>query len=263
MKKAISTGTTKKMKLGLFLIKRQKEIIKNRACDDYINGISKLAFPQDKIPQLPQINQRLGEITGWAVEGVPALIGPKEFFTLLANKKFPAATFIRVPEELDYLQEPDIFHEIFGHTPMITNQIFADFMENFGKRALKYEGKKRSRMFRLFWFTVEFGLMKTQDGLRAYGSGILSSIGETQYCLSEKPVLKPFNVLDVFRTPFRIDIMQPLYFVLESIEDLFHVFEQDIDALLDEAIELGDYEPLFEPVSKKEPSPEVSNAMSC
>ncbi len=247
------------------LILRQNEIIKNRACDEFISGIKQLEFPKDKVPQLPDINKKLKSITGWAVEGVPALIQPKEFFMLLANKKFPAATFIRIPEELDYLEEPDIFHEVYGHTPMLTNQTYADFMEEFGKKALEFEGKDRSRMFRLFWFTVEFGLIQKPEGIRAYGSGILSSIGETQYCMTDKCEKSIYEPLDLLRTPFRIDIMQPLYYVLDNFEHLFKVFDQDIHKLMQEARELGDFKPKFPPkdaVKESEPK-EIDGAMSC
>ena len=227
------------------LISRQKDIIQNRACNQFLEGLDILNFEKDKVPQLPEINKTLASINGWGVEPVPALIQPKAFFTLLANKRFPAATFIRIPEELDYLEEPDIFHELYGHTPLLTNKAYGDFMETFGKIALEIDPKDRRRLFRLFWFTIEFGLMNTEDGLRAYGGGILSSIGETQYCLTDKSVKKDFNVLDVLRTPYRIDIMQPLYFKIDRFDDLFDILDNDIKALIEESKELGDFDPLF------------------
>ncbi len=227
------------------LVERQAEIIKGRACQQFLEGLEILNFPQDRVPQLPDINNTLAKINGWGVEPVPALIQPKRFFTLLANKRFPAATFIRIPEELDYLQEPDIFHEIYGHTPLLTNKAYGDFMEKFGKLALNVEPKDRRRLFRLFWFTIEFGLIKTTEGLKAYGGGILSSIGETKYCLTDKPKVQPFNALDVLRTPYRIDIMQPLYFTIEKFSDLFEILDQDILSLVEKSKELGDFEPLY------------------
>lgn len=228
------------------LITRQNEIIKGRACREFIDGQKALGLSLDRVPDLSYVNKKLSDATGWAVEPVPAVIQPKEFFTLLSNKKFPAATFIRTPEELDYLQEPDIFHEIYGHTPLLTNDAYANYMEKFGKLALSVDSKDRKRLFRLFWFTIEFGLVKTDEGLRAYGGGILSSIGETQYCLTETPKKQPFSILDALRTPYRIDIMQPLYFVLESIDDLFTILDQDILKIMEEAKKLGDYPPLFD-----------------
>lgn len=237
------------------LVARQSEVIKGRACKEFMKGLEILDFPKDKVPQLPELNEKLAMATGWGVEPVPALIQPKEFFTLLSKKRFPAATFIRIPEEIDYLQEPDIFHELYGHTPLLTNQAYADYMQKFGELALKADPKDRRRLFRLFWFTIEFGLVKTEKGLRAYGGGILSSIGETQFCLTDDDNEKAeFNVLNILRTPYRIDIMQPLYFVSDDFNDLFTILDQDILALLKESKELGDFEPKYP--AKKPQSPE-------
>lgn len=233
------------------LVTRQADIVKGRACDEFMHGLEVLNFSSGEVPQIPDVNKILGEYTGWGIEPVPALIQPQEFFDLLANKKFPAATFIRIPEEMDYLQEPDIFHEVYGHTPLLTNQAYGDFMEEFGKLALKVEPKQRRQLFRLFWFTIEFGLLKTNEGLKAYGGGILSSIGETQYCLTDKSEKIPFDILNVLRTPYRIDIMQPIYFVLDQFDDLFSILDADVLGLLAEAKELGDFDPRFEPVKKK------------
>jgi phenylalanine-4-hydroxylase len=234
------------------LVARQEEILPGRACDEFMKGLEILDFPRDRVPQIPEINKKLEACTGWGVAPVPAIIQPKEFFTLLANKKFPAATFIRIPEHLDYLQEPDIFHEVFGHAPLLTNQAYADFMEAFGKIALKADPKDRRRLFRLFWFTIEFGLVKTQKGLRAYGGGILSSIGETQYCLTDENKKVPFDTLTCLRTPYRIDIMQPLYFVLEKFEDLFTIIDNPMEILelLEKGKELGDFPPAYPPKEK-------------
>lgn len=230
------------------LVERQKDIIQGRACDEFMQGMDILGFNNStKVPQIPEVNKILNEYTGWGVEPVPALIQPKEFFNLLANKRFPAATFIRVPAEMDYLQEPDIFHEIYGHTPLLTNQAYGDFMEMFGKLALEAEPNERRQLFRLFWFTIEFGLVKTNEGLKAYGGGILSSIGETQFCLTSEPEKMDFDVLNVLRTPYRIDIMQPVYFVINKFDDLFSILDQDILSLLREAKSLGDFDPKYPP----------------
>ncbi|MBL7664396.1 MAG: phenylalanine 4-monooxygenase [Bacteriovoracaceae bacterium] len=242
------------------LIKRQNEIVKDRACDEYLEGHKRLALPLNKVPQLNQVNQRLKSLTGWQVQGVPALIQPEVFFNLLANKKFPAATFIRIPEELDYIQEPDIFHEIYGHAPLLTNQTYANFLEEFGRLAMSLSDKDRRRIFRLFWFTVEFGLVSSKKGLRAYGSGILSSIGETQYCLTDKSEKLPLDVLTVLRTSFRIDIIQPLYYYLNTFDDLFHIFDQDVVKLLEESKKLGDLPPKY---PAKEKSKEINGVMAC
>lgn len=234
------------------LITRQSEIVKTRACPEFLEGLERISFSRNHVPQHNEINARLKKYSGWEVEVVPALIPAKEFFTLLANKKFPAASFIRTPEELDYIQEPDIFHEFYGHVPLLTFKEYADFMEEFGKLALSISGKDRRRMFRLFWFTIEFGLLRTDKGIRAYGGGMLSSIHETVYSV-ESTIAKreAFDPLKALRTPYRIDIPQPLYYVLDKFSDLYKILDQDLLKLLEESKELGDFEPLFEPAGEE------------
>jgi len=234
------------------LMARQLPIIQNRACDEYMHGLDILRFPEDSVPQLPDVNKKLKQTTGWAVEPVAALISFDKFFNLLANKKFPAATFIRTPEELDYLREPDIFHELFGHCPMLTNPIYADFTETYGKLGVGQEHKIQRLLARLYWFTIEFGLIKQHNSIRIYGGGILSSIGETPYCLdSNKPQRKPFDVMEILRTPYRIDIFQSIYFVIDNYEDLYNIIHTDLIAKVKEAIELGDNPPAYPPKIKK------------
>jgi phenylalanine-4-hydroxylase len=234
------------------LITRQSEIVKTRASAEFLESLERIQFSQDRVPQHREINRRLKGFTGWEVEIVPALIPAKEFFTLLANKRFPAASFIRIPEELDYIQEPDIFHEFYGHVPLLTFRDYARFMEEFGKIALTVDGKDRRRLFRLFWFTIEFGLVNSSQGVRAYGGGMLSSIHETVWSV-ESPVPKrlPFDPLAALRTPYRIDIPQPLYYVLNHFDDLFKLLDLDLIGLLEESKELGDFEPLFEPAGEE------------
>ena len=234
------------------LITRQTEIVRTRACAEFLEGLERIQFTKNRVPQHTEINARLKDFTGWHVEVVPALIPAKEFFTLLAGKKFPAASFIRIPEELDYIQEPDIFHEFYGHVPLLTFKDYANFMEEFGKIALSVSPKDRRRLFRLFWFTIEFGLLKSKDGIRAYGGGMLSSIHETVYSTeSEIAIRENFDPLKALRTPYRIDIPQPLYYVLENFSDLYKILDQDILKLLEESKELGDFEPLFEPLTEE------------
>lgn len=223
------------------LYNRQVEIVKGRACQEYIDGITLLGLSPHHVPQLSEMTSSFKRSTGWSVVPVPAMITPEQFFDLLATKKFPAATFIRTPEDLDYLQEPDIFHEFFGHCPMITHQPFADFMEAYGKLALKSNSGNRKYLARLFWFTVEFGLINTEKGLRCYGGGILSSKDETIYAIeSEVPLRKPFDLLEVLRTPYRVDQIQGVYFVLDSFDQLFNILNQDINGAIDQAKTLGE-----------------------
>lgn len=233
------------------LYQRQMEIIPGQACDEYLQGLERLNLPTDRVPQLPDVSRVLKQHTGWEVTAVPALINFTDFFTLLANKEFPVATFIRRKEDFDYLQEPDIFHEIFGHCPLLTNPAFAHFTHVYGKLGLTASKEDRAFLARLYWFTVEFGLLKTAQGLRIYGGGILSSPGETIYALestvAERHSLKP---LDVLRTPYRIDIMQPVYYVINHLDELFSLAESDIMALVQEAKQLGLFAAKFPPKDK-------------
>ncbi|WP_115718319.1 phenylalanine 4-monooxygenase [Gallaecimonas mangrovi] len=234
------------------LVERQLACIEGRACQEYLDGLALLNLPTQRVPQLSEINAVLADTTGWQVAQVPALIPFDEFFALLASKRFPVATFIRRREELDYLQEPDIFHEIFGHCPLLTNPDFAHFTHLYGQLGLNASKEARVYLARLYWFTVEFGLVNTNKGLRIYGGGILSSPGETHYALSSsKAERKPFAALDALRTPYRIDIMQPVYYVLDNVAQLFDVAQQDILALVDTAKALGLYEPKFQPKQKQ------------
>jgi phenylalanine-4-hydroxylase len=215
------------------------------------------------VPQLGEVSQRLKRETGWEVAYVPALIPFSEFFALLADRKFPAATFVRTREELDYLQEPDIFHEIFGHTPLLTNQYFADFTHTYGKLGLAASREDRVYLARMYWFTVEFGLMqKPGEALRIYGGGILSSIGETEYAYnSDKALRRRFDIVDALRTPYRIDIMQPLYYIIEDLRQLFEMTQQDIMGLVQQAKRMGLHAPLFASAAetaKVEPQPKAA-----
>ncbi|ALS97831.1 phenylalanine 4-monooxygenase [Lacimicrobium alkaliphilum] len=233
------------------LVARQLEIIQDRACDQFMHGLELLDLPADRIPQLAEVNKVLERETGWQVAEVPALINFDEFFRLLANKRFPVATFIRTREEFDYLQEPDIFHEIFGHCPLLTNPAFAHFTHTYGK--LGYAASKQDRVYlaRLYWFTVEFGLLRQQGDLRIYGGGILSSPGETLYALeSDKPKRYEMDPVEALRTPYRIDIMQPVYYVLDNLDALFEIADMDMMALVEKAKALGLHKPRFPPKEK-------------
>jgi len=229
---------------------RQTAAIRHSACDEFLHGLDLLKLPSDRIPQLTEVSTRLKRETGWEVAAVPALIPFSEFFALLAAKRFPAATFIRRREHLDYLQEPDIFHELYGHTPLLTNPWFAEFTETYGRIGLAASKEDRVFLARLYWFTVEFGLLRQPDGaLKIYGGGILSSPGETAYAISDAPQLKPFDLIEVLRTPYRIDILQPLYYVLDSFRDLHALTKVDLLAAVAGARRLGLHAPLFPPKS--------------
>ncbi len=222
------------------LYERQIKLLEGRACKQYMHGIDLLKMSSTSIPQLPDIDAVLLQTTGWQTAPVPALINFTDFFTLLANKKFPVATFIRSEAEFDYLQEPDIFHEIFGHCPLLTNPAFAHFTHTYGKLGLAANKEDRVFLARLYWFTVEFGLLQTSEGLRIYGGGILSSPGETRYALeSSTPKRLPLTPLDAMRTPYRIDIMQPIYYVLAQADDLDDMANMDLMSIVEQAKKLG------------------------
>jgi len=228
------------------LSQRQNRIIENRASVEYLHGLNILQLPTDRIAQIPEVNSVLQDVTGWQLEPVAAVIPFGEFFNLLSQRKFPAATFIRRAEDIDYLQEPDIFHEIYGHCPMLTDPVFADFVQAYGVLGCRASPRERVYLARLFWFSVEFGLINTEQGIRAYGAGILSSHGETVYALEDtSPERKPWDVMTVLRTPYRIDIMQPVYYQIESYQQLYQAMEDNLMDKVHEAMELGLFAPSY------------------
>ena len=228
------------------LFDRQMAYLKGRAAPDYFDGVEALGLNGDRVPQITEIDARLGELTGAGVVGVPAIIPPAKFFDLLSNRWFPVATFLRRREDMDYIEEPDIFHEVFGHCPPLTNPAYCDFIETFGKTAVGLGKGYSWRLFRLFWFTVEFGMIRTPEGLRAFGAGIVSSPSEAEHATSGKALMRDFDLMEVLRTPYRIDIVQPVYFVIEDFEQLNAALEVDLGAAIDEAKALGDLPALFE-----------------
>ena len=233
------------------LYERQLNIVKDYACDEYLDGLDYLDLYIDKIPQLPDVNKKLQQATGWVVEPVPALIGFDRFFKLLADRKFPCATFIRTREDFDYVTEPDIFHEIFGHTPMLAYPVYADFMQKYGELVVGQEPFVQKMLARFYWFTVEFGLIQTKRDLKCYGGGILSSPSETLHAIDEPSIIrKPFNALDILRTPYRIDILQPIYYIIESYEQIYDVLNNDFIQTIMQAKEMGEFAPLYEPANK-------------
>ncbi|MCZ4293281.1 phenylalanine 4-monooxygenase [Vibrio sinaloensis] len=230
------------------LVSRQLHLVKQRACKEYLAGLELLDLPLDRVPQIVDINRVLKQATGWQVEPVPALINFDRFFALLADKKFPVATFLRSREEFDYLQEPDFFHEIFGHCAMLTNPEFAEFTNMYGKLGRDASDKQRVYLARLYWFTVEFGLVREGSEQKIYGGGILSSPGETLYALDDPHAKRvEFDLHTVFRTPYRIDIMQPEYFVLDNIDQLYTLSKMDLMFHVKQAMAAGLLPPLFEP----------------
>jgi phenylalanine-4-hydroxylase len=234
------------------LMAKQRPIAQRYACDEWLEACDRMAFPTDRIPQCTEISKILQKHTGWSVYPCAALINFDDFFKLLATKQFPAASFIRTRDELEYLQEPDIFHEIFGHTPLLTDPRFAEFTHIYGKLGLAADKKDRVFLARLYWFTVEFGLIRQRGEFKTYGAGIVSSMGETPYAIdSDKADRRRFVPLDAMRTPYRIDIFQTVYYWLESLDELYSVAHTDLMATVNEARRLGLFEPTFPPSPTK------------
>ncbi|SFK23731.1 phenylalanine 4-monooxygenase [Caulobacter sp. UNC279MFTsu5.1] len=217
------------------LYERQTALLPGRACDAFLRGLDALDLHRSGIPDFKRINEELQRLTGWSVVAVPGLVPDDVFFDHLANRRFPAGQFIRKPHELDYLQEPDVFHDVFGHVPMLTDPTFADYMQAYGRggqRAL--ELGRLANLARLYWYTVEFGLMETPEGLRIYGAGIVSSHAESIFALdAPSPNRIGFDLERVMRTPYRIDDFQQVYFVIPSIQTLQEVTLRDFGPLYD------------------------------
>lgn len=205
------------------LFDRQMENLPGRATDEFLEGIKRINFTADKIPDFNETNPLLKSITGWELAVVPGIVDDAIFFQLMANRKFPASTWLRKMSELDYLEEPDMFHDVFAHVPLLTNQAFVDFLQELSKIGLEYIDNKWAieLLSRIYWFTVEFGLIREQDGLRIYGAGILSSAGETIFSLSDKPKRFEYNVDQILNTSYRKDTFQDRYFIVESYEQLY------------------------------------------
>lgn len=208
------------------------------AVPEYLEGIRRVRFVADRIPDFEDTNRLLDSWTGWRLEVVPGLIPDKDFFELLADKKFPASTWLRKLSELDYLEEPDMFHDVFGHVPLLTNADLVSYLQELSKIALRHIKNPYAieLLSRIYWFTVEFGLIHTDAGLRIYGAGILSSKGETSYALHDpKPARHPFDVAHILDTPFRKDEYQKEYFIIDGFDQLASCIPE-LDRVLNEKI---------------------------
>ena len=215
------------------LYERQTSLLPGRACDPFLKGLDALDLHRTGIPDFTRINGDLNRLTGWTVVAVPGLVPDAVFFEHLAHRRFPAGQFIRQAGQLDYLQEPDIFHDVFGHVPMLTDPTFADYMQAYGQGGLRALGRGQlHNLARLYWYTVEFGLLQTPEGLRIYGAGIVSSRAESIFALDDtSPNRLEFQLERVMRTPYRIDDYQQVYFVVPSLQSLVDVTLRDFGAL--------------------------------
>ena len=230
---AWSSYTTAEHDTWIALYERQAALLPGRACDPFLNGLEALDLHRAGIPDFGRINEELRRLTGWTVVAVPGLVPDAVFFDHLAHRRFPAGQFIRRPDQLDYLQEPDIFHDVFGHVPMLTDPTFADYMQAYGRGGLRALGLGQlHNLARLYWYTVEFGLLQTPEGLRIYGAGIVSSRAESIFALDDpSPNRLGFDLERVMRTPYRIDDFQQVYFVAPSLQALLDTTLRDFGAL--------------------------------
>ena len=216
------------------LFARQMEVLPGRAASSFMAGLQKLNLDRGGVPEFGKLSEDLGALTGWSVVPVPMLIPDHVFFWHLANRRFPAGNFIRTRETFDYIQEPDVFHDVFGHVPMLSDPVYADYMQEYGRagwKAMRYNRLKA--LGALYWYTVEFGLIQESDGVKAYGAGILSGPTEVVYATeAQSPNRIMLNVDRVMRTDYVISDLQPTYFVIESFDDLYHqTVERDFDRL--------------------------------
>ena len=226
--------TEEDFKVWNMLYERQIVNLPDAASQAYLEGLKRIHFTSDKIPNFQEANAFLKELTGWQLHVVPGLIDDDKFFQLMANCHFPASTWLRKLSEIDYLEEPDMFHDVFGHVPLLTNQPFVDFLQELSKIALRYIDNAWAIQLisRIYWFTVEFGLIREDGNVRIYGAGILSSAGETKFCLSDEANHREYDVNTIMQTPYRKDIFQDRYFIINDYEQLYHSLDQ-VEAFLE------------------------------
>jgi phenylalanine-4-hydroxylase len=226
------------------LYARQVALAPRYACDEFVETLETLHFG-DGIPRFDVVNEKLGVATNWQLVAVPGLLPDLTFFDHLANRRFPVTVWLREPHEFDYIVEPDIFHDFYGHVPLLFQPVFADYLQAYGRGALKAHAQGAIEMLsRLYWYTVEFGLIDTPKGLRTYGAGILSSGGELPYCIdSPKPNRIGFDLLRIMRTRYKIDTFQETYFVIRDFSELFDATAPDFTPYYDQLRGLEPYAP--------------------
>ena len=224
MKQQFKNYKEEDFKVWKTLFDRQEVNLMDKACSEYKSALQEMrtVLNSSSIANFNDLNQWFKEKTGWEIYCVPGLIPVEEFFCLLADKKFCSSTWLRSMEQLDYLEEPDMFHDIFGHIPLLSNQIFSDFAHEFGKlgKSFLHDQHKLVMLQRIYWFTIEFGLIE-QSGLKIYGAGIISSYGESIASLEDNTIKKPFNLEEVLNCEFKTDVIQDKYFVIKSFDQLF------------------------------------------
>ncbi|MES2513554.1 MAG: phenylalanine 4-monooxygenase [Bacteroidota bacterium] len=228
-----SNYTTQDFEVWKTLFIRQMELLKPIVSIEYLRALDIINFKKDKIPDFKEVNTILTESTSWSLEVVPNISEQKDFFNYLSQKKFTTTCWLRTMEQLDYLEEPDMFHDVFGHVPLLCNQSYVNFFKGISDIALKNidNPKAIELLGRIYWFTIEFGLIREDEKLKIYGAGIISSKGETEHCLSSLAIQKSFDIQTIFDTDYRTDVFQETYFIIESFEQLYQSL-QDIELLL-------------------------------
>lgn len=225
------------------LFGRQRDVLVGRACHEFLDNRQRFGMSREAIPKFAELNRVLGRATGWELVGVEGLLPELAFFDHLAHRRFPVTWWIRRPEQIDYISEPDLFHDLFGHVPLLLNPLFADYMQAYGAGGVKAHRigpEALVNLTRLYWYTVEFGLIRQNDGLRIYGSGIVSSKGESVHCLaSPAPNRLGFDLKRIMRTRYRIDTYQKTYFVIDNFEQLMRATEPDFTPYYAELAALG------------------------
>ena len=227
------------------LFERQTKLLPGRACDEFVQGMRDLPIGPEQIPDFRRLNEVLMRRTGWQIVAVPGLVPDEVFFDHLAHRRFPSGNFIRRPHELDYLEEPDVFHDVFGHVPLLMNPAMADFIQAYGQGGLRAQQLGYlPQLARVYWYTVEFGLLQQCDGLRLYGAGIASSFTESQFCLdSPSPNRIRFDLERVMRTHYRIDDFQETYFVIRDLDELLEFTQIDFAPLYERAAQGAEHQP--------------------
>ena len=227
------------------LFERQSRLLPGRACDAFVQGMAALPIGADQIPDFRRLSDILLGRTGWQIVAVPGLVPDEVFFEHLAHRRFPAGNFIRAPEQLDYLEEPDVFHDVFGHVPLLMHPVMADFIQAYGVGGLRAQKLGvLDKLARVYWYTVEFGLVQQKNGLRIYGAGIASSATESRFALDDaSPNRLRFDLERVMRTRYRIDDFQETYFVLDDLDELLELARIDFASLYERVQGQAELEP--------------------
>jgi len=223
-----SNYTTEDLLVWKTLFNRQLKNLENKVSSEFMYSIDRVEFIADAIPDFTKVNQKLNNLTGWQLVTVPNISEVDEFFIYLAQKKFTSTCWLRTMQQLDYLEEPDMFHDVFGHTPLLSNKSYATFFEAMGKLAAKHIYNKEIilKLQRLYWFTIEFGLIKEDNKIKIFGAGIISSKEETEHAIDNRSLKTDFDINRIIAHNFRTDILQNEYYVIDSFEQLSHCLKQ-------------------------------------